>query len=105
MDNLALIILSTLGLSIILNSFFKRFNIDTIIGYIFTGAIITTVFSLKRDLHLESLRGAKKQAGQGLDVQNSRHSIINTGRLFYTSKRRPVPAFRFRSRFQMQIPG
>ena len=46
MDNLLVIILSATAIATILNIVLKRFNIPTIIGYIFTGFAISYVFNL-----------------------------------------------------------
>ena len=48
MHNLIPILIATVAIATILNVVLKRFNMPTVIGYIFTGAIIGTVF----DIHL-----------------------------------------------------
>jgi CPA2 family monovalent cation:H+ antiporter-2 len=49
MDNLLIIILSATAISTILNIVLKRFNIPTIIGYIFTGFAIASLYDLGRN--------------------------------------------------------
>ena len=49
MDNLLAIILSATAIATFLNIFLKRFNIPTIIGYIFTGFTIAYIFGLGHD--------------------------------------------------------
>ena len=46
MDNLLMIILSATAIATILNIILKRFNIPTIIGYIFTGFAIASLYNL-----------------------------------------------------------
>lgn len=46
MQNLIPVLISTVAIATILNVLLKRFNIPTVIGYIFTGAIIAPVFGL-----------------------------------------------------------
>jgi len=48
MYNLIPILITTVAIATVLNVVLKRFNMPTVIGYIFTGAIIGTVF----DIHL-----------------------------------------------------
>lgn len=55
MDNLLTIILTTVVIATLLNVFFKRFQIPTVIGYIFAGAIISQLFGLSHAKHNESL--------------------------------------------------
>ena len=49
MDNLLMIILSATAIATILNIILKRFNIPTIIGYIFTGFAIASLYDLGRN--------------------------------------------------------
>ncbi|CAD7286710.1 Glutathione-regulated potassium-efflux system protein KefC [Campylobacter majalis] len=55
MDYFLLAFLLTVFLSIILNIFFKRFEIPTIIGYIVTGIIVSEAFELKSNENLEHI--------------------------------------------------
>ncbi len=55
MDNLLTIILTTVVIATLLNVFFKRFQIPTVIGYIFAGALISQLFGLSHAKHNESL--------------------------------------------------
>ncbi|WP_457596689.1 cation:proton antiporter [Hydrogenimonas sp.] len=48
MDYLSIILLAT-GLSVLFNSILKRFEIPTVIGYILTGVVVTTIFHLHGD--------------------------------------------------------
>ena len=47
MQNLIPVLLTAVAIATGLNVLFKRFNIPTVIGYIFTGAIISAVFSIQ----------------------------------------------------------
>ncbi len=47
MDNLLVIFLATMFIATIINVFLKKIDIPTIIGYIFSGLIITYIFDLK----------------------------------------------------------
>lgn len=47
MDNLITLILFATGISLLLNTLLKKIKIDTIIGYIFTGAIVAFIFDLQ----------------------------------------------------------
>lgn len=47
MDNLIIVILFVTGISLFLNTLLKKINIDVIIGYILTGAIVGYLFSLQ----------------------------------------------------------
>ncbi len=49
MDNLITIILFVAGISLFFNVFFKKINIDVIIGYIFTGAIVGFLFNFQTE--------------------------------------------------------
>ncbi len=49
MDSLITILLLTAGLSLLINTLLKKVNIEAIIGYIFTGAIVAMVFELQHD--------------------------------------------------------
>ena len=55
MDNLLAIILTTVVIATLLNVFFKRYEIPTVIGYIFAGAIISQLFGLTHARHNEAL--------------------------------------------------
>jgi CPA2 family monovalent cation:H+ antiporter-2 len=47
MHNFILIIIATVAIATLLNVFLKRFNMPTVIGYIFTGIIVGAIFNLK----------------------------------------------------------
>ena len=47
MDSLITLIILTAGISLFLNTLLKKINIEAIIGYIFTGAIVTFIFDLQ----------------------------------------------------------
>ncbi|WP_457607292.1 cation:proton antiporter [Nitratifractor sp.] len=55
MENLLTIILTTVVIATLLNVFLKRYDIPTVIGYIFAGAIISQIFGLTHQKHNESL--------------------------------------------------
>lgn len=46
MHSLILILITTVAIATLLNVLLKRFNIPTVIGYIFTGAIVSTAFNI-----------------------------------------------------------
>ncbi len=56
MDNLLTIILTTIIIATLLNIFFKRFEIPTVIGYILSGTIISQIFTLAHNQHHNSLQ-------------------------------------------------
>ncbi len=47
MDSIITLILLTAGISLLLNTLLKKVNIEAIIGYIFTGAIVAFIFDLQ----------------------------------------------------------
>jgi CPA2 family monovalent cation:H+ antiporter-2 len=47
MHNFILIVIATVAIATLLNVFLKRFNMPTVIGYIFTGIIVGAIFNLK----------------------------------------------------------
>ncbi len=54
MENILLVFITTIFIATILNVFLKRFEIPTIIGYIFSGLVISYIFGLK-DIKTEEL--------------------------------------------------
>ncbi len=54
MENLLAIILTTILIATLLNIFFKRFEIPTVIGYILSGVIISQIFSLEHNTQQNS---------------------------------------------------
>jgi len=55
MDNLLVVILTATMIATFLNLFLKRFHIPTIIGYIFTGTLITYIFDLHTNAQLDQI--------------------------------------------------
>ena len=55
MENTLLYVIVALGISLILNIFFKRLGVSQIIGYIFTGTIIVYAFDLREISHSHEL--------------------------------------------------
>ena len=55
MENTLLYVIVALGISLILNIFFKKFGVSQIIGYIFTGTIIVYAFDLREASHSHEL--------------------------------------------------
>ncbi len=55
MENLLLIILTTILIATLLNVVLKRFDIPTVIGYIIAGTIISQIFGLTHEKHNEGL--------------------------------------------------
>lgn len=55
MENLLLIILTTILIATFLNVVLKRFDIPTVIGYIIAGTIISQIFGLTQEKHNEGL--------------------------------------------------
>jgi len=55
MDNILVIILATILIATLLNVTLKRFDIPTVIGYVFSGLIISQIFGLQNEAHNESL--------------------------------------------------
>jgi CPA2 family monovalent cation:H+ antiporter-2 len=49
MENTLLILIITLGISTVLNVFLKRFDIPTVIGYVLSGFVISTIFHFAAD--------------------------------------------------------
>ena len=55
MENLLLIILTATMIATFLNLVLKRFHVPTIIGYIFTGTLISYMFALRTNSELDSV--------------------------------------------------
>ena len=49
MDNALLILIITISISTILNVFLKKFDIPTVIGYVITGFVISSIFHFAED--------------------------------------------------------
>jgi len=55
MENILAIVLTTIIIATLLNVVLKRYDIPTVIGYIFSGMIISQLFQLQNEAHNESL--------------------------------------------------
>jgi len=55
MENTLLYVIVALGISLVLNIFFKKMGVSQIIGYIFTGTIIVYAFDLREASHSHEL--------------------------------------------------
>ena len=55
MENTLLYVIVALGISLVLNIFFKKLGVSQIIGYIFTGTIIVYAFDLREASHSHEL--------------------------------------------------
>ena len=62
MYNLIPVLIATVAIATVLNVILKRFNMPTVIGYIFTGAVISTVF----DIHLHGNERLERVAEFGV---------------------------------------
>ena len=49
MENPLLILIITIAIATVLNVFFKRFDIPTIIGYVISGFVISSMFHFAED--------------------------------------------------------
>ena len=69
MESLLVIFLATVAIATTLNLILKRFDIPTIVGYIFTGIIIVRLFDIKAD---KDLKVEKRFAPKGSNILNSK---------------------------------